>query len=140
MIDRDAYPPAIDRYRRLHERGALTVRLGISQHVETLGPLEQVLEEIRRVAAHPLRQGGPRLRIVGIKTYLDGGMLTGSAYMRQPWGVSRIYAIDDPELSRRAVHPSRAAGADRAANRPVGPAIYGSQRRRWGRARPARRL
>jgi len=23
-------------------------------------------------------------------------MLTGSAYMREPWGVSRIYAIDDP--------------------------------------------
>jgi predicted amidohydrolase YtcJ len=23
-------------------------------------------------------------------------MLTGSAYMRQPWGVSKIYAIDDP--------------------------------------------
>ena len=36
------------------------------------------------------------LRIIGIKTFLDGGMLTGSAYMRKPWGVSRIYAIDDP--------------------------------------------
>ena len=33
----------------------------------------------------------------GIKTFLDGGMLTGSAYMRQPWGVSKIYAINDPE-------------------------------------------
>ena len=32
----------------------------------------------------------------GIKVFLDGGMLTGSAYMRQPWGVSKIYAIDDP--------------------------------------------
>ena len=48
------------------------------------------------MAAHPLRHGGPRLRIIGIKTYLDGGMLTGSAYMREPWGVSKIYAIDDP--------------------------------------------
>jgi predicted amidohydrolase YtcJ len=28
--------------------------------------------------------------------YLDGGMLTGSAYMQKPWGVSKIYAIDDP--------------------------------------------
>ncbi len=33
----------------------------------------------------------------GIKAFLDGGMLTGSAYMRQPWGVSKIYAIDDPQ-------------------------------------------
>jgi predicted amidohydrolase YtcJ len=96
VIDRDADGPAVDRYSRLHEAGALTVRLGISRHVETLGPLEPILNEIRKVAEHPLRRGGPRLRIVGIKTYLDGGMLTGSAYMREPWGVSRIYSIDDP--------------------------------------------
>ena len=36
------------------------------------------------------------LRIVGIKMFLDGGMLTGSAYMREPWGVSEIYGIKDP--------------------------------------------
>ena len=46
----------------------------------------------RRLIAPP----DPMLRIIGIKTYLDGGMLTGSAYMRQPWGLSRIYAITDP--------------------------------------------
>jgi predicted amidohydrolase YtcJ len=96
VIDRDAEPTAIDRYRRLHEAGALTVRLGISHHLETLGPLGNVLNAIRKVAAHPLRQNSSRLRIVGIKTYLDGGMLTGSAYMREPWGVSKIYSIDDP--------------------------------------------
>jgi predicted amidohydrolase YtcJ len=96
IIDRDAEPAAIDRYRRLHEIGALTVRIGISHHVETAGPLEKIVGEIRKVADHPLRRGGPRLRIIGIKTYLDGGMLTGSAYMREPWGVSKIYAIDDP--------------------------------------------
>jgi predicted amidohydrolase YtcJ len=37
------------------------------------------------------------LRIIGIKTYLDGGMLTGSAYMLEPWGVSAMYGIADPE-------------------------------------------
>ncbi|WP_165228302.1 amidohydrolase [Aquisphaera insulae] len=97
VIDRDADAAAVDRYRRLHEAGALTVRLGISRHVDNLGPLDAILGEIRRVAEDPLRRGGPRLRIVGIKTYLDGGMLTGSAYMREPWGRSKIYAIDDPE-------------------------------------------
>jgi predicted amidohydrolase YtcJ len=96
VIDRDAYAPAINRYQKMHETGALTVRIGISHHIDTLGPLETIIEEIRRVANHPLRHGGPRLRIVGIKTYLDGGMLTGSAYMREPWGLSKIYAIDDP--------------------------------------------
>lgn len=36
------------------------------------------------------------LRIIGVKTFLDGGMLTGSAYMRQPWGKSAVYSITDP--------------------------------------------
>jgi predicted amidohydrolase YtcJ len=35
------------------------------------------------------------LKIIGIKTFLDGGMLTGSAYMRSPWGISSIYSITD---------------------------------------------
>lgn len=96
VIDRSASDNAIDQYRRLHEADALTVRLGISRHVNNLGPLDKILDEIRRTAEHPLRKGGPRLRIVGIKAFLDGGMLTGSAYMREPWGVSKIYAIDDP--------------------------------------------
>jgi predicted amidohydrolase YtcJ len=96
VIDRNAHPAAIDRYRRLHKTGALPVRLGISQHLETMGPLEKVVADIRQIAKHPLVRGGPRLRIVGIKTFLDGGMLTGSAYMLAPWGRSRIYAIDDP--------------------------------------------
>jgi predicted amidohydrolase YtcJ len=96
VIDRSTDGPSVERYARLHEAGALTVRLGISRLVETLGPLEPILEEIRKVGRHPLRKGGPRLRIVGIKTFLDGGMLTGSAYLREPWGVSKIYSIDDP--------------------------------------------
>ncbi len=96
VIDRNADTKAIERYGRLHEAGALTVRMGISHGVDNLGPLDKILEDIRKVARHPLRKGGPRLRIVGIKAFLDGGMLTGSAYMREPWGVSKTYAIDDP--------------------------------------------
>jgi predicted amidohydrolase YtcJ len=59
--------------------------------------MAEIQEHIRKIAADPLRAEDPFLKIVGIKTYLDGGMLTGSAYMRQPWGVSKIYAIIDPE-------------------------------------------
>ena len=35
--------------------------------------------------------------MIGTKSFLDGGMLTGSAYMRVPWGVSEIYSIRDPD-------------------------------------------
>jgi len=97
VCDRDASPSAIERYEKVRRNGDLTVRLSISQHVGTIGPLEEVKASIRRVAENPLCRGDAMLRIVGIKTYLDGGMLTGSAYMRKPWGVSKIYSIDDPD-------------------------------------------
>jgi len=97
IADRDAAPDAIERYQRMREKGDLPVRISVSQHVDTIGPLETIQANIRRIGASPLRQPDPLLKIVGIKTYLDGGMLTGSAYMQKPWGVSKIYSITDPE-------------------------------------------
>jgi predicted amidohydrolase YtcJ len=96
VIDRDARPSAIERYQKLLENDQLPVRMAISHHIDTNGAVEQIQKEIRKVAQNPLCKPNPQLRIVGIKTYLDGGMLTGSAYMLKPWGVSKIYAIDDP--------------------------------------------
>lgn len=97
VIDRNASESAIDQYARLLDQEALTVRVGISRSVGSSGPIEEIEAEIQETAEHPLRNGGSMLRIVGIKMFLDGGMLTGSAYMRDPWGVSEIYSIDDPE-------------------------------------------
>jgi predicted amidohydrolase YtcJ len=97
IADRNASGADIERYQALLERGELTARVFISHGVDAQRPIEEVIEAIRRVARHPLRRGGPLLRVGGIKTFLDGGMLTGSAYLREPWGTSRIYSIDDPE-------------------------------------------
>ncbi|MBI2925485.1 MAG: amidohydrolase [Verrucomicrobia bacterium] len=96
VCDRDADPSAVARYQKMLAKGDLTVRMSISGSIGTIGPLEDIQAKIRAVARHPLREDHPLLRIIGIKTYLDGGMLTGSAYMREPWGVSDIYAITDP--------------------------------------------
>ncbi|MCP4258666.1 MAG: amidohydrolase [Planctomycetes bacterium] len=87
----------LKRYQQILDNEQLTVRVSAQHYVDTIGPIEQVKESIRKVAQHPLCKGSPKLRIIGIKVFLDGGMLTGSAYMRKPWGVSKIYAIDDPE-------------------------------------------
>ena len=95
VIDRNASREDVERYRRLHQLGKLTVRVRVSHAVDTSGRTESIQEEIRRIARDPLCRGDAMLRIIGIKTFLDGGMLTGSAYMRQPWGVSQIYGIDD---------------------------------------------
>jgi len=98
VADRSADQSAVDRYRALQTHGELTVRMAVSRNVGTDGKLEDIQADIRKVAEHPLVKGGDdMLRIVGIKTFLDGGMLTGSAYMREPWGVSQIYSIQDPQ-------------------------------------------
>ncbi|HEX5446436.1 MAG TPA: amidohydrolase [Pirellulales bacterium] len=96
IIDRNASAADVDQYRRLHSAKKLPLRTRVSHSVDTSVATPQIIEQIDRIAADPLCRGDDRLRLIGIKTFLDGGMLTGSAYLRQPWGVSRIYAIDDP--------------------------------------------
>lgn len=96
VADRAAEPDAIARYAKMRDAGELTVRLSVSQNIATIGSLDDIRRRIRGVADHPLRRDDPMLRVIGVKTFLDGGMLTGSAYMLEPWGVSPIYSITDP--------------------------------------------
>lgn len=98
ICDRNASLGAIESYQKLRDAGALTVRVSCSQGVGSQGALEKIQDSIRAIAKHPLHtQADDWVRIIGIKMFLDGGMLTGSAYMRQPWGVSEIYSITDPQ-------------------------------------------
>lgn len=83
-------------YQKMLTNRDLTVRVSAQYHIGTIGDIDEIQRRIRKVAENPLCKGGPMLRIIGIKTFLDGGMLTGSAYMLKPWGISKIYAIDDP--------------------------------------------
>lgn len=96
ICDRNASDSDIKRYQNLLEKKQLPLRIAASHGVGTIGDIEKIQKSIRQVAQHPLCKGSPELRIIGIKTFLDGGMLTGSAYMREPWGVSQIYSITDP--------------------------------------------
>jgi hypothetical protein len=96
IADRDAGDEAVELYKSLRERGGLSCRVFLNYSVDAQAPIEKIEERIRKAAASPLHQYDNRLWLRGIKCYLDGGMLTGSAYMRQPWGVSAIYSITDP--------------------------------------------
>ena len=96
IADRSASANSMNRYNALLEQDRLSVRVSASWRIGTGGSVESIQKNIREVANHPLHRRHPMLQIVGIKTFLDGGMLTGSAYMRKPWGVSKIYSIDDP--------------------------------------------
>ncbi len=94
--DRDTGESELARYYQIHKSGKLTVRTAISHHLDTTSGLEVIRNKVRKIAQHPLVEGDSMLRIIGIKTYQDGGMLTGSAYMLEPWGISKIYSITDP--------------------------------------------
>lgn len=96
VVDRSVSQGSIKLYETLLQRGELTCRVFLTYYVNAQGAWSGIEEGVRFVRSHPLRQYSPWLWLRGIKFFLDGGMLTGSAYMKQPWGVSPIYAIDDP--------------------------------------------
>lgn len=97
VADRGANPESIAQYQKLRASGELTARVALSQTVPTVGALEPIKRAIDQVAASPLRKPDPWLRLIGTKVWLDGGMLTGSAYMSKPWGRNENYGIRDDE-------------------------------------------
>ncbi len=96
IVEGDAEDSELELYRQLKDRGELTCRTFVALHVDAQQPLEKIEARIRQAAANPLHKYDTMLWLRGIKAYLDGGMLTGSAYMREPWGVSKVYSIEDP--------------------------------------------
>jgi predicted amidohydrolase YtcJ len=97
IVDANTSQGDLELYLTLLEQKALTCRTLMAYGVDAQAPLDKIEATIREAASNPLHQHSDMLWLRGIKAFMDGGMLTGSAYMRQPWGVSKIYAIDDPE-------------------------------------------
>lgn len=74
VADRNTSADGLERYRALRSRDALTVRVTCSQGVPGSGPWEKAEAQIRaagRSEIHTTRD--PWLRVVGVKTFLDGG-------------------------------------------------------------------
>jgi predicted amidohydrolase YtcJ len=98
IADRSTSEASMALYKKMRDQGDLTVRVSMSRHVGYIGSIEDIEGEIKNIAQEPLfKDGDSMLKTVGVKMFLDGGMLTGSAYLREPWGVSQIYGIDDPQ-------------------------------------------
>src|SRR5262245_21290771 len=97
IVDANADQGGLELHRTLLSQSALTCRTYMAFGVDAQAPLDKAQAAIRETAASPLHQHNDMLWLRGIKVFLDGGMLTGSAYMREPWGVSKIYSIDDPK-------------------------------------------
>ena len=88
-----------NRYRELSNSGELTVRVvqnflvpsGFKDSREKLADALKTLPVVTN-------KGDEWVRTGSLKIFLDGGILTGTAYLREPWGEKayRIYDIDDP--------------------------------------------
>jgi len=87
-------------YHYMKSQGMLSIRAFLNILVPF--PFKELkLEELRaKVAAMgpPTGSGDEWVRIGALKTFADGGILTGTAYLRQPWGpkAAEIYGVTDP--------------------------------------------
>ncbi len=108
IVDRNASDQGVELYRELKQRGELSCRVFLSLAVNAQQPIERIRERILKAARSPLHEYDNMLWLRGVKTFLDGGMLTGSAYLRRPWGVSKVYSIDDPAYrGMRYIEPGK---------------------------------
>lgn len=83
-------------YRALNNEHRLPVR--IFQNIIMLpGKTDSAIIDSINSFAYKTGDGDDMVRIGALKIVLDGGILTGTAYMREPWGDSalRIFGISD---------------------------------------------
>jgi len=98
VADRNGSRPDLDLYRELFEAGELTVRVNVARGFDPVGTREQVAKRFDELPGID-KLGGPTgvgddwVRVGPIKLFLDGGMLNGTAFMRQPWPKGPTYQV-----------------------------------------------
>jgi predicted amidohydrolase YtcJ len=98
IADRNAGREALDLYLDLQRKGELTIRVNVARSFDPDGTREEIVRRLEELPGKDKR-GGPTgagdewVRIGPIKLFLDGGMLNGTAYMRQPWPPGDTYQI-----------------------------------------------
>jgi predicted amidohydrolase YtcJ len=96
-IDRAEGPEGFQVYRELRERNELTVRSYVTYLMKGQGTPEQVRAEIEGIT-FVTGTGDPWYRIGSLKVIADGGILLGTAYLREPYGEhTEIYGYHDPD-------------------------------------------
>lgn len=97
VVERTGGNGQLSLFQALRDAGQLSCRVFFTYSIDPQAPIAELEQQIAKVAASPLRRYNNMLWVRGLKVFLDGGMLTGSAYMLEPWGASSIYSITDPK-------------------------------------------
>ena len=86
-------------YEKLKQEDRLPMRVNVTIRVQSDGSVEDTERFIRSL---PFRfgDGDDRLRVGPLKIAVDGGILYGTAYMREPYGEDSftLYHITDPQF------------------------------------------
>ena len=97
VLERGADAAGYGAYRQLHAEGRQRVRATVTLRVASDGTVEGTEAFIRSL---PFRfgEGDDRLRVGPLKIVADGGILAGTAYMREPYGprAAALYGVADP--------------------------------------------
>jgi predicted amidohydrolase YtcJ len=88
-----------EMYRDLHDQDRLTVRVyqNILLSPSSGNSLKMILDTLPS-CKYATGFGDEWVKIGALKIYLDGGILTGTAFLRDPWGdkAGNIFGIEDP--------------------------------------------
>jgi len=94
--DRLEGPEGFRAYQTLHDAGELTVRSYVTYIIKAQGTPADVRKEIEQIP-FATGWGDKWLRVGSLKTIVDGGILIGTAYLRQPYGRhTQIYGFVEP--------------------------------------------
>lgn len=84
-------------YQEVHRKNKLTVRTNVTYYVSPGLKPDQMRDEIRSIP-FVTGWGDEWLKVGSLKTTVDGGILIGTAYLREPYGNNtRIYGYTDPD-------------------------------------------
>ena len=96
IIDRGEGPDGFRAYQSLYESGQRTLRAYVTYLIRAQGTPADVREEIERFP-FVTGWGDKWVRVGSLKTIVDGGILIGTAYLREPWGAhTQLYGFVEP--------------------------------------------
>ncbi len=89
----------VNMYRDMRDKNLLTLR--IYQNIlirPERGVSREVMNEKLKSFTEKTGDGDEWVKVGSLKIFLDGGILTGTAYLSEPWGAKaqQLFGIDDP--------------------------------------------
>ena len=98
IVERAASVEGYRAYEQLHAQSRLRLRAVVTLLVQSDGT-EDGTEQFLRTVPAGFRAGDDQLKGGALKVFADGGILSGTAFMRQPWGeaAAALYGLANPD-------------------------------------------